>query len=128
MVTFRYQELSEAGVPRFPSYVGERIDVAAPRQSAAEAVPVKVKPAGDKRPAPPPPVATPAGARYFEFTGGTSNKFWEVSVSGADVTTRWGRIGTAGQSKTKSFSDAAAAAEQAAKLVEEKTGEGYVEK
>ncbi len=27
-VTFRYQELSEAGVPRFPSYVGVRIDSA----------------------------------------------------------------------------------------------------
>jgi DNA ligase-1 len=28
-VTFRYQELSEAGVPRFPSYVGVRIDARA---------------------------------------------------------------------------------------------------
>jgi DNA ligase-1 len=27
-VTFRYQELSEAGVPRFPSYVGVRVDKA----------------------------------------------------------------------------------------------------
>jgi DNA ligase 1 len=26
VITFRYQELSEAGVPRFPSYVGVRID------------------------------------------------------------------------------------------------------
>ncbi len=25
-VTFRYQELSEAGVPRFPSWVGVRLD------------------------------------------------------------------------------------------------------
>jgi DNA ligase-1 len=27
IVTFRYQELSDAGVPRFPSYVGVRVDV-----------------------------------------------------------------------------------------------------
>jgi len=27
IITFRYQELSDDGVPRFPSYVGERIDV-----------------------------------------------------------------------------------------------------
>jgi len=27
VITFRYQELSDDGVPRFPSYVGERIDV-----------------------------------------------------------------------------------------------------
>jgi DNA ligase-1 len=30
VVGFRYQELSEDGVPRFPSYVGERIDVELP--------------------------------------------------------------------------------------------------
>jgi predicted DNA-binding WGR domain protein len=42
--------------------------------------------------------------------------------------TRWGRIGSAGQSKTKTFADAAAAAKQTAKLIAEKTDEGYVEK
>jgi len=30
VITFRYQELSDDGVPRFPSYVGERIDVNLP--------------------------------------------------------------------------------------------------
>jgi len=30
VITFRYQELSNDGVPRFPSYVGERIDVKTP--------------------------------------------------------------------------------------------------
>lgn len=30
IITFRYQELSEDGVPRFPSYVGVRIDAAFP--------------------------------------------------------------------------------------------------
>jgi DNA ligase 1 len=30
IVTFRYQELSDDGVPRFPSYVGERLDVELP--------------------------------------------------------------------------------------------------
>ncbi|MGE3543499.1 MAG: DNA ligase, partial [Kofleriaceae bacterium] len=28
VITFRYQELSDDGVPRFPSYVGERVDIA----------------------------------------------------------------------------------------------------
>jgi DNA ligase-1 len=37
MITFRYQELSDTGVPRFPSYVGERHDVHGP--SAPPAVP-----------------------------------------------------------------------------------------
>lgn len=30
VITFRYQELSDDGVPRFPSYVGERVDVELP--------------------------------------------------------------------------------------------------
>lgn len=30
VITYRYQELSDAGVPRFPSYVGVRTDVALP--------------------------------------------------------------------------------------------------
>ena len=34
VVTFRYQELSEAGVPRFPSYVGVRDDVRWPPDNA----------------------------------------------------------------------------------------------
>ncbi len=40
-ITFRYQELSEAGVPRFPSYVGVRIDAAVgrPNPGAGPTVP-----------------------------------------------------------------------------------------
>jgi predicted DNA-binding WGR domain protein len=60
--------------------------------------------------------------------GGSSSKFWEVSVSGNAVTTRYGRIGSAGQSTTKEYADAAEAQAAAAKLIAEKTGKGYVEK
>lgn len=66
--------------------------------------------------------------RYFEFVEGTSSKFWEISMSGSDVTTRWGKIGTDGQSKTKTFKDEAAAKKEYDKLIAEKTGKGYVEK
>jgi DNA ligase-1 len=34
VITFRYQELSDDGVPRFPSYVGERLDVDTPQPIA----------------------------------------------------------------------------------------------
>src|SRR5262249_48615763 len=66
-------------------------------------------------------------ARYFEFVQGTSNKFWEISQSGNDLTTRWGRIGSNGQSKTKSFPDERSATDAVSKLIKEKTAEGYVE-
>jgi DNA ligase-1 len=125
VITFRYQELSDAGVPRFPSYVGVRIDAKpAPLPAVAPPPARAAKPAAGVRP------PTPAAGvrRYFEYVEGTSAKFWEVSVSGSDLSTRWGRIGTDGQTKTKSFADAARAQAEADKLIEEKTDKGYVEK
>ncbi len=75
--------------------------------------------------------ATAAGAaygkRYFEFSEGTSNKFWEVELSGNSVTTRWGRIGSDGQSTTKDFSDTEKAKSEYNKLVGEKARKGYIE-
>ncbi len=66
-------------------------------------------------------------ARRFELSEGTSNKFWEVDVAGARMTVRFGRIGTDGQTKVKSFASAALAKEAAARLVAEKMGKGYAE-
>jgi predicted DNA-binding WGR domain protein len=66
--------------------------------------------------------------RHFEFVEGTSSKFWEIERAGRDITTRWGRIGTAGQSKTKTFADDAAAMKEYEKLLVEKTRAGYVER
>jgi DNA ligase-1 len=36
VITFRYQELSDGGVPRFPSYVGERQDVSLPARRGGD--------------------------------------------------------------------------------------------
>lgn len=65
--------------------------------------------------------------RYFEFQDDKSAKFWEVTTDGTTVTVRYGKIGTTGQSKSKEFPDADAAAKHMNKLVAEKTGKGYVE-
>ena len=65
--------------------------------------------------------------RYFEFIGGNSRKFWEITVTGSEATVRYGRIGTDGQSKTKSFDDEAAAARHAERLIAAKTKKGYTE-
>ena len=66
--------------------------------------------------------------RYFEFTEGTSKKFWEVFHEGSEMTTRYGKIGTDGRSTTKSYSTREKAAAETAKLIAKKVGEGYVEK
>jgi DNA ligase-1 len=114
-ISFRYQELSDGGVPRFPSFVGVRIDVDVPEPPS---LPVPATKAA----------TTAAKPRYFEYVEGKSSKFWEVSVTGNEMTLRYGRMGSQGQSKTKAFVDSSAATAAAAKLVAEKTGEGYVEK
>ena len=125
-VTFRYQELSEAGVPRFPSWVGVRLD-------AVPKAPQGSPPVSTVKPQITPAILVSSGTapgrpRHFEFVEGTSNKFWEVSQSDNSTTTRWGRIGSSGQSKTKTYPDQQAAADAMAKLIQEKTGEGYVER
>jgi predicted DNA-binding WGR domain protein len=64
----------------------------------------------------------------YEFSEGSSNKFWDIAIAGSEVTTTWGKIGTDGQSKTKDFGSAAAAQKEYDKLVAEKTKKGYLEK
>jgi DNA ligase-1 len=125
-VTFRYQELSEAGVPRFPSWVGVRLDaVANPPQPVPAPSPMQ---APTTRPTNIVNRALATKPRYFEFVQGNSSKFWEVSQTDNTMTTRWGRIGSNGQSKAKAFLDQQSASEAVANLIEEKTGEGYVER
>ncbi len=65
--------------------------------------------------------------RRFECVEGNASKFWEVAVSGEALTVRYGRIGTAGQTQTKSFASAAKAQAEHDKLIREKTGKGYAE-
>src|SRR4029079_12463452 len=104
---------------RFPVFVGVRLDGdpntpptrknsgAAPMKpekptSKANAKPISVSP-HPVPPGGPPMAATPK--RYFEFVDDSSSKFWEIWMDGNDVTTRWGKIGTNGQTKTKTFAD-----------------------
>ena len=65
--------------------------------------------------------------RYFEFVGGTSAKFWECRIKGSEVTVRFGRIGTGGQTQVKTLADAAAATKHAEKLITAKIAKGYQE-
>lgn len=113
VITFRYQELSDGGVPRFPSFVGIR--------EHAQVSPATMK--GE----PILKTASFTGSRRFEFSEGKSNKFWEISIRGTEVTVRFGRIGTEGQSNAKSFPDEATAAKHAEKIVTEKLNKGYRE-
>lgn len=68
-----------------------------------------------------------AERRRFEFQEGNSSKFWEIELGDCSLTTWWGKIGTAGQSKTLEFDSEDEAQKQYDKLVLEKTKKGYEE-
>ncbi|MCE9565641.1 MAG: DNA ligase [Planctomycetes bacterium] len=117
------------------------VAVAAPAPKAAAVAEAAASPKTAKATKPvsvsvPTPTPVPSGGstmaatpkRYFEFIDGDSKKFWEIWMDGKDVTTNWGKIGTAGQTKTKPFPDEAKAKKEYDKLLAEKTGKGYSEK
>lgn len=65
--------------------------------------------------------------RTFQFSDAKSHKFWTIAVTGESFTVTYGKVGTAGQTSTKTFATAEKARAEADKLVAEKTGKGYVE-
>jgi DNA ligase 1 len=119
IITFRYQELSDGGVPRFPSYVGIRRDAAWTPAATTTSAPSVAEAPG------PGPTTASRAARRFELVEGSSSKFWEVARDGCAVTVRYGRIGTDGQAKTKEFPSEEQATRHADGLIEEKVAKGY---
>jgi DNA ligase-1 len=111
-ITFRFQELSDRGVPRFPVFAGVRAD-AGPSLFTSDDGGMTMSGSSE------------AAARRFEFSEGNSHKFWQISTRGPEVTVRFGRIGTRGQEQVQSFADAAAAARHLERLVRQKLGKGY---
>ena len=65
--------------------------------------------------------------KHLKFIDGTSDKFWEIQTNGATHTVTYGRNGTAGQSKDKTFDNEETCIQDAEKLIKEKTKKGYSE-
>jgi predicted DNA-binding WGR domain protein len=61
----------------------------------------------------------------YEFSDGTSNKFWAITLAGKSFTTTYGKIGSAGQQTVKQLATAADATREHDKLVAEKLRKGY---
>lgn len=68
-----------------------------------------------------------ARTRELVFADGSSNKFWNIELKGDTHTVNFGRVGTAGQSKTKDFGSSEEAKQSFEKLVAEKLKKGYVD-
>src|SRR4051812_15393328 len=65
------------------------------------------------------------GRTYLEMSEEGANKFYEVVVKGKVLTVRYGRIGAAGTTSSKTFDSPAAARAEAKKKIDEKTRNGY---
>ena len=65
---------------------------------------------------------------YLEYQDEKSHKFWEIEIAENSFTVSYGKVGTNGQSKTKTFADVETAEKEAKKLIEQKRKKGYEEK
>ena len=65
--------------------------------------------------------------RELSYSDGSSNKFWKIDLSGKSHTVVFGKIGTAGQTKTKDFGSDAEARKSFDKLIEQKLKKGYTD-
>ncbi len=128
LITFRYQELTDRGVPRFPSFVRIRndlnpisiLDVTWPTRSKTSDM-VSDNFFNEKG-----KVMT-GKFRRFEFVDDKSSKFWEIRIEGTATEVRYGRIGTSGQVQQKEYASEDVAALAGDKLIREKTKSGYLE-
>ncbi len=138
IVTYRYQELSKDGVPRFPSWVGLAIDKAVPTAASGAALPstadaaslsqtkkIDISATVEATKAPPKPELSSSATLRFVGNEGGVEKFWEITVDGASHSLRFGKVGSAGQERTRTFASAAAAVADADKLVKDKVSKGY---
>ena len=133
VITFRYQELTTDGVPRFPSYIGVRDDVTwppandAPRAQApaarAGAAPVAAPvPAPVVAPKPVAVASTTRDARIFTKEGAT----WQIMLIGSSHTIRRMR-GEAIETVNAVFTGAAAAWRDAERTIAERLADGWSE-
>jgi len=62
---------------------------------------------------------------HFELDDAKSHKFWEIIRNGNEFTTRYGKVGAAGQSQTKTWPNEALCQKEARKVIREKVKKGY---
>lgn len=157
IVTFRYQELSDLGVPRFPSFVGTRDDIQWPPDNALKGKSAVVAQGNAGAQAAPAPKAAPSASPSPASTEASSKAastpavqpsamppaprkpgvrrlekpgtplVCDVERRAREVSIREGSGWTQGSSFTKEFPSESDAENEAAKLIAAKLAEGFVE-
>jgi len=96
-----------------------------PAPAPAPSTPAPAPLAPPPSPHAPSPAAGRSPARRLEFVEGRSSKFWEISQGGCSITVCYGRIGTQGQTQTRTFDTPERATREVEKLTAEKLRKGY---
>ncbi|OIV39727.1 DUF6493 family protein [Flavobacterium johnsoniae] len=65
--------------------------------------------------------------KNLKYIDGSSDKFWEIEVTGLEYTVTYGKNGTSGTSQTKSFASNEECLKMAEKILAEKIKKGYSE-
>ncbi|MEQ8790563.1 MAG: SMI1/KNR4 family protein [Pirellulaceae bacterium] len=102
----------------FPHDTKVKVNVEHPaaRQQAAAKRFAHARQAAEKKP-----------LRRFFLDDGRSRKFWRIHTTGNSQTVHYGRLGSAGTKATKTFRSPGEAAASTAKLIRQKTQNGYQE-
>ncbi len=115
-------------VERIERLLRNEIETEVPEEIPEEPEPVlEINPSAETTTIPPSaPASNPtAGMKRFEFIEGGSRKFWEIGQNGNEMSVRYGRIGTIGQTQSKTFADEARTGREVQKLINEKVKKGY---
>lgn len=75
----------------------------------------------------PPGAAPPGTHRYFTYVFGRSRKFWEIERVGATVYVRFGRLGSPGKLRVKTYANSDQALRAGRGMINTKISRGYVE-
>lgn len=103
-VTFRYQELTNDGIPRFPVFLRVRRDVKWDDLVAGKDQKPKSKVVKKKGMTQNEKNSINQGKTYrYELSDDKSNKFWEITLKKLSYEIRYGRIGTNGRTISKSW-------------------------
>ena len=66
-------------------------------------------------------------SKELTYNDGSSNKFWKIEITGDSHTVHFGKVGTAGQTRTKEFDSDEDALKSYDKLIAQKLKKGYTE-
>ncbi len=133
IITFRYQELSDAGIPRFPAFVRERTDVDSFKTNLETAPAATAKPPTTPAPAKTAPpagqVSAPSvnGTRTFVYQSENGEVTWSIAVGDCQVNTQLCR-NNSNETSSKQFPNREAANSNAERQIAQKLRSGFRER